>query len=106
VSTLDPERGAGVSITDVFRKHESVVARAIAGDTFLVPIEGTLASLQKLFVLNPTAAFTWERLDGVRSLQAIRVEALEQFDVSPEQAAADICDFAAALAEAGLIVRV
>jgi hypothetical protein len=92
--------------SDVFRKHESVVARAIAGETFLVPIEGTLASLQKLFVLNPTAAFTWERLDGARTLEAILAEALEQFDVPVEQARADISDFIAALEEAGLVTRV
>ena len=92
--------------SDVFRKQDSVVARAIAGETFLVPVEGTLASLQKVFVLNPTAAFTWERLDGAHTLEAILAEALEQFDVPVDQARADISDFVAALEEAGLVTRV
>ena len=83
-----------------------MVTRAIAGETFLVPIEGSLASLQKLFVLNPTALFAWERLDGIRSVEAIIALALEQFDVTPEQARADIHELVAALDEAGLVVRV
>jgi hypothetical protein len=93
--------GAGV-----FRKDESVVCREVAGETFLVPISGRLASLQQLFVLNPSAAFAWERLDGARSLDAIVQEAVEAFDVSAEQARADVLELAAELEAAGLIVRV
>ncbi len=94
---------SGVLNQLTFVKNESVVRREIAGETILVPIKGTLASLQQIFVLNPVAAFIWERLDGRTELGAIFAGIVERFEVAPEEARADLEEFLAALEKAGLI---
>lgn len=87
----------------VFRKRERIVTREIAGETLLVPIRGKLVDMQKIFSLDPVAAFVWERLDGTRPLAAIRDSVLEAFDVEPPQAETDVQEFVAELMAADLI---
>lgn len=87
----------------VLKKREDVVTREIAGETILVPIRGKLVDMQKIFCLDPVAAFIWEHLDGRRTLAAVRDAVLDKFDVQQERAEADIQEFVAQLAEADLI---
>lgn len=88
----------------VFRKSEALVTREIAGETLLVPMRGKLARLQRIFALNPVGAHIWDQLDGTRDLAAIHRGLMEHFDVSPEQAEADLVEYVALLRDAELIV--
>jgi len=89
----------------VLRKSDELVTREVAGETILVPIRGTLASLQQIFVLNPVAAFIWEQLDGERSLDEICEGILERFDTTPATARSDLLELVNGLLAAGLIVE-
>jgi hypothetical protein len=95
--------GGGVASGLVLRPRGEVVRRAIAGETILVPIRGSVADMQRIFSLNPTAAFVWERLDGTRSAGQILLELLEAFDAPPDQARADLDAFLAAALAQGLV---
>ena len=88
-----------------YRKNEDVIARQIAGETLLVPIRGDLAGIQRIFALDKVAEYIWQQLDAETTLEAIRDGVLANFDVSMEQAEADIEGFIAELLEAGLIVE-
>jgi hypothetical protein len=88
-----------------YRKSEDVIARQIAGETLLVPIRGDLAGMQRIFALDKVAEYIWQQLDAETTLEAIRDGVLANFDVSMEQAEADIGGFIAELLEAGLIVE-
>jgi hypothetical protein len=88
-----------------YRKNEDVIARQIAGETLLVPIRGDLAGMQRIFALDKVAEYIWQQLDAETTLEAIRDGVLANFDVSMEQAEADIGGFIAELLEAGLIVE-
>jgi len=59
--------------------------------------------MQKLYCLNPVAAFVWEHLDGTRTLGEVRDAVLDAFDVEPEQAEGDIWEFLADLVGADLV---
>ena len=87
-----------------YRKKENIVTRSIAGETLLVPIYGELANMERIFTLDPVAAFIWEQLDGSKSLKDIRDGVLYKFDVGKEQVEADIAEFIDELLEADLIV--
>ena len=87
----------------VYTRADDVIRRQIAGETLLVPIRGELALLDRIFALNPVAAFIWEQLDGRRSVGDIRQGVLEKFEVGPEAAEADIREFIDALRQANLI---
>jgi hypothetical protein len=87
----------------VYSRADEVIRRRIAGETLLVPIRGQMALLDRIFALNPVAAFIWEQLDGHRSLGDIRQGILEKFEVEPETAEADLREFIDALRQANLI---
>jgi len=86
-----------------FQKKENIVTRHIAGETLLVPIYGELANMERIFTLDPVAAFIWEQLDDKKSLKDIRDGVLDAFDVNKEQAETDVAEFIDELVEAGLI---
>ena len=88
------------------RLDETVVMREIAGETFLVPIRGTLAELQDLFVLNAVGQWVWERLDGAHTAEDLQTEACSAFDVTADVARADVDAFLVDVLEAGLVEEV
>ena len=90
----------------VFRKNSSVVKREIAGEVLLVPIRGQLAQLHRLFVLNEVGDFIWQQIDGVRDLAAIHRGMVERFEVSDEEARADLIEYVGSLRDAQLIEAV
>lgn len=91
---------------EVYVKNSDVVSRDIVDETILVPIKGNLAELQCIFSLESVGAFLWDQLDGKNSMGDMLALVLDEFDVEPEQARADLDQFLAQLNEAGLISRV
>ena len=87
----------------VFSRKEDIVCRRIAGETFLVPIRGDLADMRRIFTLDAVAAFIWNVMDGNISLSGICDRLVETYDVTRNQAEADINDFVAVLLENGLV---
>jgi hypothetical protein len=87
-----------------YRREEHIVAREIAGETILVPIRGNLADMQRIFSLNPVAAYIWERLDGETHLEDISKGIVANFEVEKEEAEADIHEFITELQQADLII--
>ena len=82
---------------------ENVVARQIAGEELLIPIQGRLADMQRIFALDPVAAHIWKKLDGSADMEAVLISVLGSFDVSEERARGDIQSFVNQLESAGLV---
>lgn len=76
-----------------YRKNDAFVSRRIAGETILVPIRRGIGDLDSIYTLNEVASFIWERIDGVRTVHDLQAAILEEFDVGPEMAAADVETF-------------
>ncbi len=89
----------------VSRRKEDIICRAIAGETILVPVRGTVTDMQRIFSLNVVAGFVWEKLDGKRSLGEIRDEILGTFQVDKEKADADMEEFIINLMTQGLVTE-
>ena len=87
----------------VLRVVGEVVRREIAGETILVPIRGRAADMRRMYSLNPSAAFVWERLDGRRTLGDIVEELLAAFAADPAAAQADVESFVATALAEGLL---
>jgi hypothetical protein len=85
------------------RRSTDVVDRRVAGETFLVPIRGSLAELKGLYALNTVGSFLWERIDGRTDAAGLARAVAEAFEVSAEVAAADTAELLATLRERGLI---
>jgi len=82
---------------------KQLIKRDIAGDTILVPIGKTVYDSNGLFVLNELAAFIWNKLPEADTENEIVSAILEEYEVSPEEAAADTTEFLAKLREMEII---
>ncbi|GMQ77051.1 MAG: hypothetical protein BMS9Abin01_2360 [Gammaproteobacteria bacterium] len=92
--------------SDVYRCRDNLVTREIVGETIIVPVSGELADLQKVYSLNTTGAFVWERLDGSASLEIIHQAVTKSFQVGKKDAWADLTELVTDLAQASLIEKV
>ena len=72
---------------------KELIKREIAGDTILVPVGKTVLDSNGLFVLNELGAFIWEILPKAETEAEICEAILAEYEVSPEEAAADVADF-------------
>ena len=82
---------------------KELIKREIAGDTILVPVGKTVLDSNGLFVMNELAAFIWDQLPGADSEEAICEAVLAEYDVSAQEAAADIAEFLNKLREMEII---
>lgn len=89
----------------VFQKADNVVCRVIAGETLLVPVQGSLADMRRLFVLEGCGAEVWELLDGRRRTGEIRDELARRYDVPAAEAGVDLMALLNDLRQAGLITE-
>lgn len=72
---------------------KELIKRDIAGDTILVPVGKTVYDSNGLFVLNELGAFIWEMLPEANSEEDILKAVLAAYEVSAEEAKADVAEF-------------
>jgi len=82
---------------------KELIKRDIAGDTILVPVGKTVYDSNGLFVLNELGTFIWDILPQAENDAEICRAVLAEYDVSAEEAAADIAEFIARLKELGIL---
>lgn len=82
---------------------KELIRREIAGDTILVPVGRAVYDSNGLFMLNELGAFIWDLLPAVNTPQEICSAILAEYEVTPEEAAADVADFLSRLEEMGII---
>ncbi len=82
-----------------FAPDPTFVHRRIADECLLVPIRQKVVDLQYIYVLSAVANRIWELLDGRRTLAQVRDQLLEEFEVGPQELAADLQEFIAQLRE-------
>jgi hypothetical protein len=88
-----------------YRRNENFVYRKIENETILVPIKDNVGDMGSIYNLNEVAAFIWERLDGEKRLLDIENMIVDEFQVSPEQAMADLREFVSRLMEIDAILE-
>ena len=84
-----------------FIKDPSMVFRKIADECLLVPIRQNVADMESIYVLNEVGGRVWELVDGQKTVQGIRDVIVSEFDVSPQQAEADVREFVQKLRDIG-----
>lgn len=79
------------------------IMREIAGEYVLVPVGATALTLNGLVTVNEVGAFLWERLPDAADAAALVDAVTAEYDVTREQAAADVEEFLQKLREVGII---
>lgn len=79
-------------------KTKDIAHRVVGDEVIVVNFPNS-----NFYNLNPVGTFIWERCDGKHSLEQIAGELIEEYDISPEEAAKDCQEFIGALVECGLL---
>lgn len=75
----------------------------MAGETLLIPVEDAVREYNGIFTLSPTAALIFQTISEGGEEADATAALCEQFDVSPEEARADVRSFLDSLAQFGII---
>lgn len=88
--------------TESYARAAGVVTRRVGGELVLVPIARESKDAEhvvRFFVLNATAEFLWSLLEQPQTAESMARHLTNRFDVSEEQARADVVAFLAELRE-------
>ncbi len=86
-----------------YRHTDAFVARAIAGETVLVPIRRQIGDLESIYTLNDVATFIWERLAQPATVAEIAQALDDVFAGDPAEMRSDLQAFLAELLDLGAI---
>jgi hypothetical protein len=75
-----------------FTKTESLVSRKVGSEFVIVPICRTAGEVESIYSLNEVAVRIWELIDGNRSVEQIRDEMVDEFEVSSEELEKDLVE--------------
>ena len=82
-----------IELEQCYRRNENFVFRRIEDETILVPIKDKVGDIGNIYSLNEIGAFIWEQLDGERNLKDLKDKILDEYEVSPREAEADLNEF-------------
>jgi hypothetical protein len=89
-----------VKVMDRIAQAADLIWRRIGDDIVVIT-----ADAQSTHVLNKTAAFIWEACDGSSGTAEIVARLCERFEVSYEEASADVGQFVEDMLRIGLLNR-
>lgn len=86
-----------------YTRDASVVFRKIGEELILVPIKQKAGEVESIYTMNEVAARIWELIDGIKTLGVIRNTIVDEFEVSPAEAEADLIQFLQQLEDIGAV---
>jgi Coenzyme PQQ synthesis protein D (PqqD) len=95
-----------VPIEPLLVRNPATVSREIAGETIVVPICAGVGDMEAVYTFNELGGQLWRLLEERRAPEDLVTWVIQNFDVTPEIAAADVQGFLADLEEIGLVQRV
>lgn len=84
-------------------RNENFLMQEVAGKQVVVPVGTAAAEFPGMITLNETGAFLWGLLETEQTEQSLLEAILEQYEVAPETAKADIEAFLERLKKVGAI---
>ena len=97
----------GVSLNNVLKVSEDVVARQVEGEFLIIPIASGVGDMEdELYSLNECGKAIWDKLDGEKSLADVKGALMEEYDVSSEEIEDDVLNFAGELYKRKILVTV
>jgi len=82
-----------------YQRNPDMVSRLIGDEFILVPIRRNVADLESVFTLGGTGVRIWELIDGRLTVGDLLARIVEEFEIEPEQADADLVEYLQSLEE-------
>jgi hypothetical protein len=76
-----------------YQKNPDMVSRLIGDEFILVPIQRNVADLESVFTLGGTGVRIWELIDGRQTVGELLARVVEEFEIEPEKAEADLVEY-------------
>lgn len=96
-----------ISLQDVYKPSDDVVAREVEGEFILIPIAKGIGDMEdELYSLNESGKAIWDKLDGQKSLSQIKKELTHEYEVAEHEVEEDVLNFVKELAIRNIIVTV
>jgi hypothetical protein len=70
-----------VNKNKVLIKTDKVVMREIEGEVILLPLYKTSKDMNYIYTLNDTASEVWDRIDGKHSIEEIKKDILDDYEI-------------------------
>ena len=106
MTVLDPETRSrpddGLQIM-TYRRHDNVVARAVAGENVLIPVHGCTDSV---YTLNVPGCRLWDLLAEARTEAELAASMASQYQIAQDRALADVRLFLADVVRLQLVTVV
>ena len=81
---------SGVSLNNIYKPSEDVVAREVAGEFIVIPIASGVGDLEdEIFSLNESGKSIWDKLSVDKSLKDVALELSAEFEAPLEQIETD-----------------
>lgn len=89
----------------VYLGRSGYVVREVAGEYLLIPVTAQEDLPGQMAVLNETGKFLWEQLQAEKTMEQLLAAMTEEYEVSREQARADIEEFVTMLRQHQLLAE-
>jgi hypothetical protein len=100
-----PMTPATIEGSRVYRHADDVICREVGAESILVPIRNNVGSLDYIYTLSPVAAHIWTLLDGTHTVDDIVKALCDEYDVTSDQAAADVAELVTDLEQVSLLLQ-
>jgi hypothetical protein len=84
-------------------RSSTIVSREIGGETLVVPVRGGVGDLDSIFSFNPLGSELWNLLEAGTSVEEMADWVVGRYEVTSQQALADIQAFIEELSRTGLV---
>ena len=74
----------------VYEPNPLVVSRVVAGERILIPVHRSVGDKDAIYVMNETAAWLWEALDGRSTIGDVVARTVGEFDGDADVMAAEV----------------
>ncbi len=82
-----------MNLTQIAQSRERFATKQIGEELVLVPIEKSVADMDRMFTLNEVGRFVWENLQEDSTTEKLLGAVLSEFDIDQETASTDLQQF-------------
>ena len=86
------------------KRSADFLLRDVAGTLVIVPVGAAVSAFPGMITLNATGAYIWELLETDQTVQSITDALVTRYEVTSQQAKADVEGFLAKLQSAGALI--
>ncbi len=88
-----------------YKANPNYIFRKIAGKRVLISVGDNIANFNGYIQLNDTASYLWQQLAEPRSVEELVFSLVNEFEVTEEEAEADINEFLSELAKKEMVSK-